>query len=215
MSKIKWTKSGLHIDSSGAPCPFCGHTVLASCVEKRNPAQPQSGDEEDENLYSVYCAGCHCASGSYGTLEDAVEAWQKRNDTVEQAVQKEAINYARRMAFTEAGRYAKRLRTVDIDGTTAAFNIQQWCADRGINGKEVEICVRCNRNPVEFVAPDFLCKECWAMWWADGMDPESREEREQIIQECLENMEASDGEEAGQEGGGSEPQVGQGDPPEG
>jgi CHASE3 domain sensor protein len=67
--------------------------------------------------------------------EDRAMAWsQERADLKAklEAAEKEK-DFARRMAFTEAGRYAKHLRTVDMGGTAAAWNIMEWCQARGIN----------------------------------------------------------------------------------
>ena len=62
------------------------------------------------------------------------EAWDDLKAKLE-AAEKEKDD-ARALAFTEAGRYAKHLRTVDMDGTAAAFNIEHWCKARGIHALE-------------------------------------------------------------------------------
>jgi hypothetical protein len=54
----------------------------------------------------------------------------------------------------------------------------------------VEICQKCHQKPVEYDAPGFWCRCCWAAWWADGMfdnpDRTSREWR-QVYDGILDN----------------------------
>lgn len=52
----------------------------------------------------------------------------------------------------------------------------------------IDKCHKCKKGKVEFDLPDFFCKECWADWWVDGLEPETEEEREQLKKETLENM---------------------------
>lgn len=226
MSKLKWTENEVHIDSSDAPCPFCGHTLLTPCVERRNPAQPQSGDEEDDNLYSVYCIDCHCASGSYGTLELAVESWQKRNDTVEQAVQKEKIKNLVRLCKLWIR------REIDLIGKDERYAvddilIRETCESIGNNDDDdFEVCRKCYKSEAWYNSNEYgiICTRCFAEWWVDGLEPESEEQRAELMAETLRDLEEKHrleaegekhGEETGQEGDGSELQVGQVDPPEG
>ncbi len=52
----------------------------------------------------------------------------------------------------------------------------------------IDKCRKCKEGKIEFDSPDLLCKECWADWWVDGLDPETEEEREQLKKETLDNM---------------------------
>ena len=54
------------------------------------------------------------------------------------------------------------------------------------------MCRKCKKRKAEFDSPDLLCRECWADWWVDGLEPESESQRIQLKKETLENMEKDD-----------------------
>ena len=68
------------------PCPFCGKTNLFVGTEEEIELQ----DEEDENYrvnshtYCVCCdmhkGGCGASSGFRFTVDEAIEAWNRRAD---------------------------------------------------------------------------------------------------------------------------------------
>ncbi len=56
------------------PCPFCGHTTVKLKMEEES--------DEYETGFNVVCpfndGGCGAASGYRGTVEEALEAWNRR-----------------------------------------------------------------------------------------------------------------------------------------
>ena len=58
-------------------CPFCGGSPIAL----------QVGEDKDGKQYQVICpwtdhedGGCGASSGFYGTLSEAIDAWNRRSN---------------------------------------------------------------------------------------------------------------------------------------
>jgi hypothetical protein len=83
------------IKHSLQPCPFCGktHTLIVGAASETWEAD-EHGPYPHTETYAVFCdassegrkGGCGGSGGYFATKEDAIEAWNRRNDPLVERV---------------------------------------------------------------------------------------------------------------------------------